>query len=185
MWAERLFSGRRRREEGAHRAYAAAVAQARLPVFYTKLGVADTLDGRFDMIALHVYLVLRRLRTAGEPGRRRGQEIFDLMFDDMDRNLREMGVGDLGVGRRVKAMATAMYGRISAYDEALDGSDESALEAALGRNVYRVDTVSPGLPVAALAAYVRGAAAGLSTQDDAALLAGDVAFPAPQAAARD
>ena len=132
--------------------YRAIVAQARQPAFYRDCGVPDSVDGRFDMVALHAFLVLRRLRDDGAGSAAMSQALFDHMFDDMDRSLREMGAGDLGVGRRVKAMARAFYGRAAAYDEGIEG-DAGVLEAALARNLYRGNAAGAA-PVAALAAYV-------------------------------
>ena len=91
--------------------YGAVVAQARQVVFYRDLGVPDTVDGRFELIVLHMVLLLRRLNREGDDGAALRQALFDVLLDDMDRSLREMGVGDLGVGRRVKAMGKAFYGR--------------------------------------------------------------------------
>lgn len=156
--------------------YSAIVSQARRPVFYADLGVPDTVDGRFDMIALHAFLVLRRLR--GEPTADLAQDLFDVMFDDMDRNLREMGAGDLGVGRRVKTMAKAFYGRIAAYDHGL-ASGDGALGEALRRNLYR-KAEPAARQLDALVAYVRREAAALERHDMRRLIAGDLAFgPAP------
>ena len=107
----------RARRDSARLLYAAVVARAREPVFYTRFRVPDSLDGRFDMIALHAFLVLRRLKEEGADGAALGQALFDVIFSDMDRSLREMGAGDLGVGRRVKRMARGFYGRIAAYDQ--------------------------------------------------------------------
>ncbi|MCW5752039.1 MAG: ubiquinol-cytochrome C chaperone family protein [Alphaproteobacteria bacterium] len=161
----------------AHRLYVALVGQARQPGFYAGLGVPDSLDGRFEMISLHAFLVLRRLRAAGEPGRRLGQALFDVMFADMDQNLREMGVGDLGVGKRVKAMASGLYGRIAAYEGALAGPDDEA-QAALRRNVFgTAEPPADALP--ALALYLRREAEALAGQPDVAIMAGDVRFGAP------
>ena len=106
----RHLKGRKRRREAARRLYMVAVRQARDPILYTACGVADTLDGRFDLIVLHVVPLMRRLRQCDEGGRQLSQALFDVMFDDMDQSLREMGVGDLRVGKRVKQMARAFYG---------------------------------------------------------------------------
>src|SRR5512144_834346 len=117
----------------ADKLYRIIVEQSRLPVFYSELGVRDTPDGRYDMIIAHMILVLRRLKGAPSETRELAQALFDLMFADMDQNLREMGVGDLAVGKRVKNMAKAFYGRLAAYDAALCADDSSALQAALSR----------------------------------------------------
>jgi cytochrome b pre-mRNA-processing protein 3 len=154
--------------------YGSAVQQARLPVFYDRMGVPDTVDGRFDMIAIHVFLVLRRLRRGDETCQATAQALFDAMFEDMDRCLRELGAGDLGVGRRVKTMAKAFYGRIAAYDLGLDGNGESLADA-VQRNVFRgeADTAARA---ADLAAYMRDQAAALERQPVPALVGGRVAF---------
>ena len=127
------FFGRRRQAAAARDAaralYKTAVARARDPVFYARYAVPDSLDGRFDMIALHVFLVLHRLKQEGDPTKALAQILFDTMFADMDESLRELGVGDLSVGRRVKTMAEALYGRIAAYQAALDADDEDELAA--------------------------------------------------------
>ncbi len=124
-----------------HDLYASIVEKARDPAFYGVLGVPDTVDGRFDMIVLHLMLVLRRLRGQGEAAERRGQELFDLMFKDMDQSLRELGVGDMSVGKHVKRMAQAFYGRAERYEAGLDARianpADGALAAALTENIFR------------------------------------------------
>ena len=152
---------RRRRDRGlrhtAHALYGCIVERARDPVFYQEYRVPDTLDGRFDLLVLQCYLVLRRLRAAGEAGERLAQETFDVMIEDLDRNLREIGVGDLSVGKKVKVMARAFYGRVAAYEAGLaEDADDGALAEALRRNVYRGEA---DVPAAALAGHVRAIAA--------------------------
>lgn len=167
---------RRQREKAAYAMYGALVAQARSPEFYTELGVADTVDGRFDMIALHAMLMIRRAQAEPDGGAQTAQFLFDVMFADMDRNLREMGVSDLSVGKHVKKMAKAYYGRVAVYEEGLN-SDDAALAASLRRNLYR-KTEPDDWQVAAVASYMRQAAEELSSQSFAALGRGDVTFPA-------
>ena len=117
--------------------YGMIVAQARLPCFYRDYGVADTVNGRFDLIVLHLTVVLRRL--AGEPTLRAlGQGVFDQFCRDMDHNLREMGVGDLAVPREMRRFGEAFYGRQTAYSAALATADERELEKALARNIFGV-----------------------------------------------
>ena len=115
--------------------YNVIVTHSRRPLFYTVLGVPDTVNGRYDVIMLHAYIVMKRLKAIGKEARTTSQALFDLMFADMDKNLREMGVGDLSVGKKIKAMATAYYGRIKAYDEGLEGGQE-LLAKALRRNLF-------------------------------------------------
>ncbi len=163
--------------------YGAAVAAARRPVFYLELGVPDTLDGRFELLALHVFLILKRLREEGRPAKRLAQALFDAMFDAMDHGLRELGVGDLGVGRRVKTMAKALYGRIAAYEAGLAGGGD-VLAAALARNLFGTVAAAPR-QLAVLSAYLRAQAASLAAQSYGELAAGRVRFERLPAAAAD
>jgi cytochrome b pre-mRNA-processing protein 3 len=141
--------------QSAEHLYAVLVAQARRPEFYSELGVPDTLDGRFELVALHTFLALRRLKSDASAADTR-QALVDVFVDDMDASLREMGAGDLGVGRRVKAMAQALYGRIAAYEAGL-GGPEQALVGALRRNVYgtAADAAPDLAKLEKLATYVR------------------------------
>lgn len=154
--------------------YSAAVSAARDPYFYTTLGVPDTLDGRFDLLAVHAFLLVHRLQDAPEPGPALAQAVFDAMFNDMDNNLREIGVSDLRIGKRVRAMWEAFHGRAKAYAEAVDADDESALAVALGRNVWRGE--APDGAPAALARLVMVQAAHLARQPLATYANGHVDF---------
>jgi len=167
---------RGKHERAAFQLYSSAVAAARDPHLYAALGVPDTLDGRFDAIVLYVYLVVRRLTT--EPDM--AQAVFDAMFLDMDINLREMGVGDLSVGRRNKAMWEAFHGRSAAYAAVWD--DPAGLAAALGRNIWRGAGVPAG-SADALGRIALAQAACLAEQPMTGLMAGNVRFlPAEEAA---
>jgi cytochrome b pre-mRNA-processing protein 3 len=117
--------------------YNSAVAAARAPVYFERLGVADTLDGRFDLVGLFTALVIRRLRALPAPGADLAQAVFDAMFADMDFNLRELGVGDMSLAKRMRAMWEAFHGRALAYDGPLETGDTASLAAALARNVWR------------------------------------------------
>jgi len=176
----RLFR-RNAYERAAYELYGIAVAAARNPWFYEALDVPDTLDGRFDLIGLHAFLIIRRLQSAPDPGKTLAQAVFDAMFHDMDLNLREMGVGDLGVSKRIRIMWEAFHGRAAAYQPMIDAGDRGGLAAALARNVWRGDGVTAGLPER-LAEYVFDAAASLAATSDAALRGGKFAFPAVPAA---
>ncbi|MBI1211306.1 MAG: ubiquinol-cytochrome C chaperone [Alphaproteobacteria bacterium] len=157
----------RARRAAAH--YTAIVSQARRAEFYESLGVPDTLDGRFDLIVLHASLYLKRLRVAGPEGRDLAQAVFDNMFDNLDQSLRELGVGDITLPKKIRAMVSAFYGRAAAYDKALSEEDEAALDEALVRNVYAGQ--APGEDVIArLAAYLRATAKALAEVSDDALL---------------
>jgi cytochrome b pre-mRNA-processing protein 3 len=159
--------------------YGVIVAQARVPDFYEEFGVADSVDGRFELIVLHLALVTRRLGREPQ-GAALGRALVDRFGRDMDDNLREMGVGDLTVPKKMKRMFEALYGRTRAYEGALQNASNEAgpdsLEAALARNVFG----GQGGDVARLAAYVRHAAHALDA-DGGQILAGRLAFPAPRA----
>jgi cytochrome b pre-mRNA-processing protein 3 len=158
--------------------YGASVAQARKPAFYRDFGVPDTVAGRFEMILLHAVLLFRRLEASGERGLALRQELFDTFFQDMDRSLREMGVGDLSVPRRIRKMAESAYGRLAAYGVGLEAG-EPALAEALARNVFAGVTAPAGaLP---LAAYMRRAEAHLAGSGGSALAEGAVTWPEPMA----
>jgi cytochrome b pre-mRNA-processing protein 3 len=129
--------GRKRWERAGFELYTAAVRAAREPYFYAELAVPDTLDGRFDMIGLFVFLLIERLQRAEAPGPELAQAVFDAMFLDMDHTLRELGVGDMSIARRVKAMWEALNGRGRAYRGPLAATDRAGLAEALGRNVWR------------------------------------------------
>jgi cytochrome b pre-mRNA-processing protein 3 len=177
-----LFALFRRRplERPGFLLYTAAVAAARDPWFFEgEVDVPDTLDGRFDLVGLHAALLIRRLHRDPDPrGVEAAQAVFDAMFADMDVNLREMGVGDMSVAKRVKRMWQAFHGRAKAYEAALDAGDRTALEAALARNVWRADPDQPPPAGArALAAQAARTAEALSAQPLAALLRGEVFFP--------
>jgi cytochrome b pre-mRNA-processing protein 3 len=156
---------RGRHERVGFQLYTATVGTAREPYLYTTIGVPDTLDGRFDLIGLHAFLLIHRLTREPEPGPALAQAVFDAMFSDMDINLRELGVGDLSVGRKVKTMWDAFHGRSRAYAQALEAGDDAALDAALARNLWRGDTPPDG----AIAAMRRLAHAQLATLADQSL----------------
>jgi cytochrome b pre-mRNA-processing protein 3 len=160
--------------DAAEQAYGSVVEQSRRPEFFTALGVPDTLDGRFELICLHAFLYLQRLKGENGSAASLSQRFFDTMFADFDRSLREIGVGDLSVGRQINRMAEAFYGRVRAYEEGLAG-DDTALAAALSRNLYGTApaTVEQLMRVAS---YVRREVASLAAQPSASPLAGTVTF---------
>lgn len=174
----RRFFERRRRGQAANALYHALVGQARQPAFYVTHGVPDTLEGRYDMVVLHAYLLMRRLgnvnAAAAEAAKALSQATFDLMFADMDQSLREMGVTDTRIGKRVRRMAEAFFGRVAAYDRAQAEGGE-ALCGALARNLYNTVTPAPQ-HLTAMAAYVLAQQDVLAGQSDDDLLAGKVTF---------
>lgn len=157
--------------------YGAVVAQARQSEFYADAGVPDNLDGRFDMIVLHTYLVIDRLNSTGDDGKALAQDLFDVLFQDMDRSLREIGVGDLSVPKKIKVMAKAFYGRCAAYDEALKTKNSAKLSEVIERNLFaEIDTMPAAAPTA-LAKYMKTARKSLESQDSKTLLMGQIDFP--------
>jgi cytochrome b pre-mRNA-processing protein 3 len=170
-----LFRSRPEKPTG-RRLYAAVVAQARHPYFYAVWRVPDTPTGRFDLIVLHSFLVMHRLKGEAA-GRPLAQALCDAVVEDLDRNLREMGTGDLSVGKKVKRLMEGFYGRLAAYEEALQTGDE-ALAVALERNLY-ASSATAGGGAAGLASYVRREAAALMTQPIEQFIAGTVSFGEP------
>lgn len=167
---------RRPHERTGFDLYAAAVGAARTPRFYAELGVPDTTAGRFELVCMHVGLMIRRLRAATDPtADALGQAVFDAMFADMDVNLREMGIGDLSVGKRVKMLWEGFHGRATSYGEALDQSDTAALATALERNIWVKEPAPPGAAME-LARHAERLSALLAGQELAALLRGEVHF---------
>ncbi|MGU3361763.1 ubiquinol-cytochrome C chaperone family protein [Methylobacterium sp. M6A4_1b] len=149
---------------------------ARHPDLYLRLGVPDTLEGRFECLILHVILVLRRLNRLPEPAADVAQDLVNSVFLQLDSSLRESGIGDFGVPKRMKKLGSAFYGRAEGYDAALDAGDLAALKAALARNVLGLD-----VPEAAdeLARYVLASDAALARSDLDGLIGVGPSFPPP------
>ncbi len=176
----------------ANAAYEAILAASRQPFLYEDPGAPDTVDGRFDVLVVHAVIFFRHVRTAGEAGADFNQRVFDRMFDDMDSALREMGTGDPSVGKKIKDMGQAFYGRAEAYEAALQDKDKAALMAIVKRNLFATDgTVSDEAPshersdsqqdaaCERLASYLLAADTHMATQDTDAILGGQLpTFPA-------
>jgi cytochrome b pre-mRNA-processing protein 3 len=173
MILDRLF--RPKAVQAAGRAlYAAAVEQARRPELYAELGVPDTVEGRFEAYTLHVVLLLDRLRGHGGQAGETAQALFDTYVKSLDDALREMGVGDLSVGKKMRRLGEAFYGRARNYEAAFAAlPDAGPLEALLGRTVYE-GVEEP--PVAGLAAYVQAQRGALAAEPLDALIAGQTAW---------
>jgi cytochrome b pre-mRNA-processing protein 3 len=152
---------RNRRERLGDGLYELTVRQARDPGFYTALGVADRIDARFELYTLHVLLLNMRLRDDGERGADAGQQLFDTYVSALDHTLRELGVGDISVGKKMRKLGESLYGRMTAYEASLKGEDETALAASLARNVYESEDPAAG---AALAAYALASRRNLAAQ---------------------
>jgi cytochrome b pre-mRNA-processing protein 3 len=158
------------------------VAAARHPALYTELGAPDTLDGRFEMVALHAGLLMRRLTGAPGLGPDLAQEVADCVFRHFDDGLRELGVGDTSVPKRMKKMAEAFYGRNKAYAAGLADASNDLLTQALARNVYGAPDIAKAPGAAALARYVREICVALDAQRVEDFARGDVFFPQPESA---
>jgi cytochrome b pre-mRNA-processing protein 3 len=150
------------------------VAAARRPLLYAGLGAPDTFDGRFQMMTLHAGLVMRALSHLPGSGRELAQELADSVFRHFDIALREIGVSDVGMPKRMKRLAEAFYGANKAYGEALDAGDTALLTSALGRNVYGGADAGHA---PALALYVEECARALLAIPIDTFAAGDVTFP--------
>ena len=164
--------GRNKLRPVAYRLYLDVLGQSRAPAFYQRYRVADTLDGRFEMLLVHVFLLLDRLQQVDAQGQAASQgkalagHVADWLINDLDQSLREMGVGDMGVGKRIRKMVEAYHGRLAAYGQA---SEQQELQAALHRNVYESRSDEDG---AVLAEYMCGAANCLGAMSDATLMHG-------------
>lgn len=174
----RLF-GRKRQvsEEILIRTYEAIVAAARQPLLFSSWQVPDTPLGRFESLSVHMILFLHRTKTASAEVKALGQEVVEEFFKDVDHSLRELGIGDTSVPKRMKKLARMFYGRAAAYDVALEASDGQAFAKALERNIF---PDGPPWPHAGkFADYALAVAAKLAAEDDAAILQGKTSFPQP------
>lgn len=172
-----------RRSAQVQKLYHLVVAQSRLPVFYDRGGVPDTVDGRFEILALHMVAVLRVLKSRDAQVKRFAQELYDFMFYAMDVGLREDSVGDGGVRQQIRRLTEAFSGRVVAYERALNQMEKpaetEALESVLRRNLFgTLDDVDcdPSMR-AAFAVYFVDLVSELERQGQAAVLAADIVFP--------
>ena len=176
MKLSRLFQPRPAVVAG-RRLYASASGQARQPGFYADMGAPDTVEGRFEVYTLHVALVLRRLKGQGPQASEAAQALFDAYVKNLDHALREMGVGDLSVGKKMRKLGEAFYGRVRNYDEAFSSLPDAApLTAIISRTVLMAGADADPGP---LLDYATAAMAGLEAQPLEALLQGDASWPNP------
>lgn len=170
MFFDRLLA-RNPVKAAAKRLHDAATAQGRAPTLYLALGAADTVEGRFEMLTLHVILLVDRLKHEASAADVR-QLLFDIYVRDLDGALREMGVGDLAVGKKMRKLGEAFYGRAKAYDTAFKAlPDEAPLADVVSRTALGDADGAP------LAAYVHRVRQALAIQPVEALIAGDVTWP--------
>ncbi|MNK09667.1 Ubiquinol-cytochrome C chaperone [compost metagenome] len=135
--------------------YAVAVQQARQPAFYTALGVADRIDARFELYTLHVLILFLRLKQDGERGEVAAQKLFDTYISSLDNTLRELGVGDVSVGKKMRKLGESLYGRMNAYEGPLRAEDIDALAASLAKNIYESADAETGRALARYAVASR------------------------------
>ncbi|MCF6369948.1 ubiquinol-cytochrome C chaperone family protein [Rhizobium halophilum] len=173
-----LFRKNKRNQPIVDRQYAALTSGARNPSFYSDLGVPDTVMGRFEMLSVVMILFFRRTARSGVSGQELAQEIIDAFFQDIDHSIRELGVGDTSVPKRMKKLAGMFYGRLEAYAAALDARDQEGLARALARNIH--PDVTPADPMMDLAKWMIFAEGELAALDEDDVARGAVAVPAPQ-----
>jgi len=172
-----LFKRKKANQALVERQYAELTGAARSEVFYETMGVPDTVMGRFEMISLHLFLYLRRTGSAGEAARGLAQEVVDAFFEDVDHSIRELGIGDMGVPKRMKKLAKMFYGRVTSYSQALDAGDRQALTDALKRNIHPASgDEAPSMQ--ALSDWVIATARSLEDVPEETLAAGQMAFKA-------
>ncbi len=157
--------------------YAMAVSQSRLPTFYRDLGVTDDMGGRFELLALHVMLILERLKGQGEAASETGQALFDTFIRALDDVLREQGVGDLAVARQMKKLGEHVYGRIQAYEAAFSADDGGQTVSETLERVVYAEQAPDADCLARLTAYIHDSRKALAQQSLETLLAGQVAWP--------
>ena len=176
MFLDRWLKPRPAKAAGA-KLYASAVAQARSPVFYRDLGVRDSMEGRFELFSLHVIFLIERLKAQGETAAEVSQAVFDSYVKGLDDAFREIGVADTSVGKQMKKLAGAFYGRLKTYDESVASlPDATALGDFLARTAFEERGEGD---VAALSAYVINTRGALANQPLETLLQGDVTWPNP------
>jgi cytochrome b pre-mRNA-processing protein 3 len=176
-----LFGKKNGNRRIVEKQYATLTKAARHPYLYETLDVPDTVMGRFEMLSAVLILYFRRTRASGTSGQEIAQEIVDAFFEDVDHSIRELGVGDVGVPKRMKKFAGMFYGRLESYAAALDGGDREGLAAALRRNIY--PAAGEGAPpMAGLAAYLFAAEKAMAKvgENEIAVGALDVAEPGPE-----
>lgn len=169
MFLDRFFRPRTTLAMG-QKLYAGVVAQARTPALYESYGVPDTVEGRFELYTVHVFLLLDRLRRQGSRAAETSQALFDTYLSALDDALREMGVGDLSVGKKMRKLGEAFYGRVKSYEAAFAALPQADhLHALLSRTVYAEGGAEN---VAKLGEYVLAQRAGLAGQKLESLLEG-------------
>lgn len=171
-----LFGNSQEEKNIAAKLYDEIIKQAREPVFYALYDVPDTIDGRFELICMHAYLVMERFFDEGRAGQKIAQALFDHMFRDMDKALREMGAGDLGVPRHVKRMMKGFNGRATSYRAAIESEDDYELIDVIKRNLYGTLEKQPEDSARIMALYIHETGAYLQSQPWDAIAQGQIEF---------
>lgn len=177
-----LFRKKNSNQAIVTRQYEHLTQAARRPLFYAGMGVPDTVLGRFEMLTIVLILYFRRTAQSDRSGQEIAQEIIDYFFEDIDHSIRELGVGDTGVPKRVKKFARMYYGRLESYAAALDANDAESLKAALRRNIRPDEPDAPDM--AALATYMIEAEARLKLVSEEEIAVGSLLLPEPQPSER-
>jgi cytochrome b pre-mRNA-processing protein 3 len=175
-----LFGKKNNNVAIVERQYGLLTAAARRPVLYEDLGVPDTVMGRFEMLSAVLILYFRRTRTSARTGQEIAQEIVDAFFEDVDHSIRELGVGDVAVPKRMKKLAGMFYGRLETYSAALESKDAAALTEALKRNFHPEVSVAE-VSMQGLAAYLLEAEAALTGLGEDLVETGMLDVPEPRA----
>ena len=162
----------------AYLLFSKVIEQSRLPVFYTDYLVEDSIDGRFDLMALHMSILINKLDQSAQSADLK-RMLQEAMFDNLDLTMREIGVGDLGVGKKVKIMAEAFYGRMNIYQENLNRSDQDNMQKAILRNLYRQRNIPPAV-LEKLADYYFTQGQYINNQTVSDIMLGNIAFVTPK-----
>lgn len=174
-----LFKKKKHNRVIVDRQYAALTSAARTPVFYTDLGMPDTVMGRYEMLSITMILFFRRTAKSPTSGQELAQEIVDAFFQDLDHSIRELGIGDQGVPKRMKKLAGMFYGRLETYAKALDAGDLGELAKGLARNIYPENQSAPDM--ARLAAWMAEAERHLAVTPEDDIARGNAVIPQPLA----
>lgn len=161
------------------RQYGLLNSSARNPVFFERMNVPDTVMGRFEMLSVTLILYFRRTATSGDAIKAIAQDLVEAFFEDLDHSMRELGIGDNGVPKRMKKLAGMFYGRLDSYSRALEAGDADALEAALRRNIHPENT-DRALSMRALADYMIRAENELRSVPESVLAEGEATLPAAE-----
>ncbi len=170
-----LFGKKNNNQAIVDRQYQTLTAAARMPDFYESMNVPDTVMGRFEMLSAVMILFFRRTRASATSGQEIAQEIVDAFFEDIDYSIRELGIGDNSVPKRMKKLAGMFYGRLEAYSKAMDATDAEALNDALSRNIHPKAT--DAVDMRALAGWMFEAEAHLSAQSEDTIATGSATLP--------